>query len=278
MAGLNTAQIIDRARAKGINLSNDQAQQILNQAWDQSQYGADSGKVDSLLGSFSGGTGNASSNPAEDFIKALSDQYQKQIDTITSKSKEFDAANPFSFDKILAQQSAEERYNPYYNAQLSDFLKGIQTQSSTLQGQQNLLTELNRVNAGQDAQKLQNAIDQTQNNYSDAGLFFSGARQRAVGNLNVGGNLQNTAREATYNQNLLQNQNAQTNLANQSATGQRNIGAERTTAIQTDIANQQAEEQARHATERAQYLFPYLNSSSYDLTGGINQLVNQAFQ
>ena len=51
MAGLNTAQIIDLAKSQGINLSDSQAQPILSQAWDQSQYGADRGKVESLLSS-----------------------------------------------------------------------------------------------------------------------------------------------------------------------------------------------------------------------------------
>lgn len=49
MAGLNTAQIIEKARGMGINLSDSDAQPILSKAWDQSQYGADAGKVDSLL-------------------------------------------------------------------------------------------------------------------------------------------------------------------------------------------------------------------------------------
>jgi hypothetical protein len=49
MAGLNVAQIIDRARQTGVNLSNEQADGILKQTFSQSIYGADPGKVDALI-------------------------------------------------------------------------------------------------------------------------------------------------------------------------------------------------------------------------------------
>lgn len=52
MAGLNTAQIKSTASQKGISISDDQANSILKQAWDQSQYGADAGKVSSLLSGY----------------------------------------------------------------------------------------------------------------------------------------------------------------------------------------------------------------------------------
>ena len=49
MAGLNVAQIIDRAKQSGVNLSNDQADGILKQTFSQSIFGADPGKVDALI-------------------------------------------------------------------------------------------------------------------------------------------------------------------------------------------------------------------------------------
>ena len=61
-AGLNTAQIIQTAKAKGITLTDAQAQPILSQAWDQSIFGADPSKVDSILSSYSSG-GTTSSTP-----------------------------------------------------------------------------------------------------------------------------------------------------------------------------------------------------------------------
>ena len=58
MAGLNTAQIKDRARqVLGREISEQEAQTILGQAWDQSQYGADSLRVDEILRGSSGGSG-----------------------------------------------------------------------------------------------------------------------------------------------------------------------------------------------------------------------------
>lgn len=49
MAGLNIAQIQDQARGMGISLSESEADKILGQAWDQSQFGADPGKVSQIL-------------------------------------------------------------------------------------------------------------------------------------------------------------------------------------------------------------------------------------
>ena len=42
---------MDKARNVGVSLSDSEAQQILSSAWDQSQYGADEGRVMSLLSS-----------------------------------------------------------------------------------------------------------------------------------------------------------------------------------------------------------------------------------
>jgi len=55
--GLNVAQIKDRAREKGINLTEQQAQEILKQAWNQSMWGADPAKVESILSGYRSGGG-----------------------------------------------------------------------------------------------------------------------------------------------------------------------------------------------------------------------------
>ena len=64
MPGLNVSQIQGKASEMGIGLSNEEADSILGQAWDQSQFGADVGKVQSILqsriGSSGGGGGGSS--------------------------------------------------------------------------------------------------------------------------------------------------------------------------------------------------------------------------
>ena len=91
MAGLNTAQIIEQAKNMGISLSDSQAQPILSQAWDQNQYGADAGKVSSILGGMKPAASSTSSNSAPTYnppdpAVAKAD-YQAGIDTAVSGLK-----------------------------------------------------------------------------------------------------------------------------------------------------------------------------------------------
>jgi len=60
MVGLNTAQIMDMARSMGANISDSQAGSILKSAWDQGQWGADAGKVKSLLSGYSSSSSSSS--------------------------------------------------------------------------------------------------------------------------------------------------------------------------------------------------------------------------
>jgi len=55
MAGLNVSQIQGLGKDFGLNLSNEQADKILGQAFDKSQFGADANKVRSIFSSMGGG-------------------------------------------------------------------------------------------------------------------------------------------------------------------------------------------------------------------------------
>ncbi len=246
--GLNSAQIADRARAKGINLSNDQVQSILSQAWDQSQYGADPSKVDQLL---SGGGGQM--NSADQFLQSLKDQITQQTSGF-DRSKEFDKNNPFSFDEAQAKASAEQRYNPYYEAQLADFTAGIDSQKQGVEGQKTLLTELNTINTKADNRNLQDAIQQSQQGYTDNGLFFSGANQRATGELGLQGNENAQKRDLSYNNSIDTYNRNLSDLTRNQATGVRQSNAQQTTDIQSEIEKQKAEAEARYAYEKSQYV------------------------
>lgn len=208
-------------------------------------------------------------------FQKLKDELIKEMDEMNKRATDFDAAHPFAFDEALARKSSEERYNPYYESELDDFLKGIRTRIDTTQGQKDLLTELNTVQAGQEAVKLQQAIDDTQQGFSDVGLFFSGAQKRATANVGITGEAQATTREATYNTNKEQQDIELGQIGNEKATGERKIAAAKATDVQTDVEKQKAEEEARWATEKAQYIgYPYINRS----TSGLQGLLEQAFQ
>lgn len=94
MAGLNTAQIKDRARQYwGRDISDDEANQILNQFWDQSQFGADEG---SIMSYFQGGSSGGS----------------------TSGGSSDGSSGGFSFDWDAAEKEAFEKLKPYYEEKL----------------------------------------------------------------------------------------------------------------------------------------------------------------
>lgn len=207
------------------------------------------------------------------FLNQLKAELQAQMDKFNQRVKEFDTNNPFTFDEMQARASSEERYNPYYDAELRDFLSGINAQRSTTQGERGLLTDLNRIQTSQDQTKVNEAIRQSEEGYAGAGLFFSGARQRDTGLTNVAGNLQTETRQKTFGQNMLANQNQLTNIATNESRGIRTTGAQRTTDIESDVARQKAEEEARYAQEKAQYVgYPYVKP-----TNGLNDLLLGAF-
>ena len=280
MAGLNTQQIIDRARQFGLDLSNEQADGILSWAWDQGQWGADEGKVMSYLqgSAQASGIGQQQQQPqqqsADDYARSIMNELAAQMDEMAKRVKEYDAKNPFMFDEIQAQKSAEERYNPYYEAELNDFVSGIQRQKQTIEGEKQLLFDMNKVRMGEDKRSVEDAIRASEEGFSGAGLFFSGARERGTGKELIQGQDTATKRELGFNADISNRNRQLLGLGQEQATGERRLGAEKTTAVQTEIEKLRAEERARHETEKAQYLGPQYTSS---ITGGLNELIKNSF-
>ena len=195
---------------------------------------------------------------ADEMFAQIQQQLMDEMDKFTARVKEFDENNPFTFDEILAQSSAEERYNPYYEAELSDFVAGIDTRRKTVEGERDLLVELNRVQMGENARRLDEAVKASEEGYAGAGLFFSGERERATGLTKIGGIEQTERREAQFGRGQEQAGLQLGSIATQEATGRRQTEAARTTDIQTEIEKLRAEERARHEHEKAQYIgFPY---------------------
>lgn len=269
MIGLNTAQIIGRARDKGINLSEAQAQDILSQAFDPSQYGADEGRVNALLsgGGFSGGSGD----PAGDFIKSVLDDLTKPLREALDRAKQFDDKNPFAFDEELARASAEERFDPYYEAELRDFLTGInKTRSRTKEDEEALRTELDittEQTGGKLRKNLEETIKTSEEGYAGAGLLFSGARERTTGIQETEGtqDIENLDRQSAIqkNQSLTRESRTLEDLAGTEATGLRESGAARETALTTDVEGQRKESLQKRELERQNFIgFPLGGGSS----------------
>lgn len=224
------------------------------------------------------GGGSSSNNSgvttADSFLQQLKDELTAQFDTLAKRTKEFDTNNPFVFDEALAKASAEERFNPYYDAELKDFTQGIERQKQSAEGSMKLLTDLNRIQTGQDKRNLDEAISAAEEGYAGAGLFNSGAKERGVGNTMIAGQDTANTRSLNFNENIAAGQRGLQGINQELGTGVRHLGAAKTTDIQTEIEKQKSEEEARHATERLQYIgSPYTSS----ITGGINQLLGSTF-
>jgi len=252
---LNPAQQNDLARSKG--------------------YTGTSDYLDHLNGGLGGNGGTSGGvTTADSFLQQLKDELSAQFDELTKRAEDFDANNPFSFDELLAKSSAEERFNPYYDAELKDFTQGIERQKQSQEGQMKLLTDLNKIQVGQDKRNLDEAISASEEGYAGAGLYNSGAKERATGQAMVSGQDTANARSLQYNESMAGGQRNLDEIAQNKATGIRHLGAARTTDIQNEIEKQKAEERARWETERLQYLGPQYTGS---ITGGINQLINSTW-
>jgi len=220
----------------------------------------------------SGGTSGV--NSAQDEYNRLLQEFLGQFDKLGELDKEFQAKNPFSFDELMARKSAEESYNPYYDAELKDFTQGIERQKQSAEGSMKLLTDLNRIQVGQDKRNLDEAISAAEEGYAGAGLYNSGAKERGVGQTMVAGQDTANQRSLNYNEGLAGGQRQLADIKGQSDTGLRRLDTARKTDITTSIEDMKTEEEARHATERLQYLAPYSNS----IQGGINQLIAQTWK
>lgn len=112
--GWNTAIIKDRAREKGINLTEQQANEILKQTFNQSMYGADPNKVMQILNQMAGGSGNFSSStpsysqPISSLTGGLS--YEDYYNQLVSKLK--DVYSPITNQTIANLQNITTQIDP----------------------------------------------------------------------------------------------------------------------------------------------------------------------
>ena len=132
MAGINTAQIIEMARSLGRNLSEEEAQAILSQAYDPAQYGADQNAVMQLLqgggaasagqslGGASGGTSGDIFSIAQqiagfgnqqqgNLVSSLSDRYKAILDGIGQQASRELGARGIPISSDSAQTFIKQR-------------------------------------------------------------------------------------------------------------------------------------------------------------------------
>lgn len=145
----------------------------------------------------SGGGAQSSEEMAKATVQASMDAYNQLAQQQWSKMSEYDKkyaethGGAFDFDKLLEGEYAkvQERLDPYYKQTLNDYLTGYNAKKQrSLEDERTLLTSVQQdIDSYTEQEKiaLAETLDQVRQGKADAGLYFSGARQRAEG-LTVG--------------------------------------------------------------------------------------------
>lgn len=209
---------------------------------------------------------------ADQYIKQRLDQTMKDIQPILNsaqRSATFDKNNPFVFDEAQATASAKERFDPYYNAELSDFMSGVQrSRTSTIQDQEAIRKELTAQTASTTT-STQNTLDRalraSEQGYASAGLFGSGEQRASTGEQTVdtGNTLADYLRKQTLasDQSQLSQDRTLANLTAAGNTFSRQNTADSATAVLTDVEQQRQDALRKQELARQNYV-------GYPLAGG----------
>lgn len=212
-------------------------------------------------------------------VSAFIDPIAEAIDKWRQKLEEFDKNNPFAFDEAQARASAQERLNPYYNAELNEFMTGIRrSRERSMEDMTRTVGELN-VDASKLSERerlsTQEAIRGSEEGFAGAGLFFSGRRERATGLEEVGGIQKQEDIQAELGRGVASSQRANLrtaeDLALQEARQKRLIESGRTTALETDISGQKKESAYRRGLERLQFAGDIPGTSPFERMNLENQ-------
>jgi glycyl-tRNA synthetase (class II) len=225
-------------------------------AWNQRQV--------KKYGSSSGG----GSSSSESFATSLVDSSKKQIEEQTSYVEKYLKKNPFAFDEALAKESATAEYQPYYSELLSDYLKGVELQKGSIASEKKLQTELQKYQEGTTSREYAKAVSKAEEGFAGSGLFFSGIKERATGELGV-------ENQATKETQAAQNEATNYGLTNREQTldlgaeqKKRDIVRQQEEAIQEGILTRQSEaEKAYYEPLVSSYMRKYPTASTGVLSG-----------
>jgi hypothetical protein len=143
------------------------------QDWDARQikkYGSGGTKSDSMA-----------DTKVNEIMKAITPSIKEQSSYLSKYVKK----NPFVFDEALAEKSAKAEYEPYYTELLQDYIKGIDLSKQTIQTEKKLQAELQTYETGKRSREYTQAIAKAEEGFAGAGLFFSGIKNRALGEQDV---------------------------------------------------------------------------------------------
>lgn len=188
-----------------------------------------------------------SQNPLQQINDAISGSFQKLQDQATKAFKDYTSSNPFSYDQVLADKtkSATEQIDPYYHQLLGDYMDGVQRKLDRgFNDTQDLLSELSASKASYTTAATNNennALEQSNQQFANAGLTDSGASLRGEGQIkqNTNANLNDYTRQNAYQVNQA-NQNLARNIQDTHAGSsqyQTQLGQQKYTDIQNRAAD-----------------------------------------
>ena len=219
-----------------------------------------------------GGAGKSADQVMQDMINEMSQKFAE----LGTRYKAYETSNPFAFDEVLAKASSEERLGPYYQAELTDYVTGVERQKQAIGGERTLLTELNRTTAGAEKRNLDEAIKQSEEGFAGQGLYFSGANERSTGMKQIAGQERAQTRELQLGEQMAGLGRQESALQTGEATQRRRWGAERQTAIETDLAQQKRQEQAQWELGRMESLGPEFMGRQI-MSGGLESFLQGAY-
>lgn len=227
------------------------------------------GSYERAKAAYEQGDAGITGDPATDYINKIIDSITSPLKQANERAAKFDSENPFAFDEILAEQSANERLSPYYETELRDYISGAnRARGRTLQDEQSFRRELDTTTetvSGRMKQDVEETIRNTEDGYASSGLLSSGARERATGVTQTRGtedlSTYMRGQELRRQDSLNRQSRTMEDLAAGQQTYERKLGAEKATALTTDIEKQRQESLARREMERQNYI-------GYPLGGG----------
>ena len=132
-------------------------------------------QMDNPGGSYGGSSGGG--GVAGDYISSIAGLIGKVPEPYETK-------NPFFFDEKLAKEASTAEYAPYYQEMLSDYVANIErTKSRSTEDLKRTLEFLGggkEYFLGRERRLLDKAIKSTSEGYAGKNLFFSGAREKDI--------------------------------------------------------------------------------------------------
>lgn len=133
-----------------------------------------------------------SSGPsAADIIRQQQEDLRRQVDEQFNFLKEFLSKNPFAFDFAQQRKVSEEKYKPFFEEQLSDFIDPLREKiNRSIEDSSRILTELVRrreLGETQKQREIETGLEKTKGGFAGRGLFGSGAARRALTQQRLGG-------------------------------------------------------------------------------------------